>query len=356
MYSHAFSLSQLGWRPFFAQQITLDDLDAAFPARVAVVQRTLLTVLSESGEHEVPLPPDLRPGELEAAITVGDWILVQKQTSQVSRLLDRQSLIARGAAGTERRRQSIAANIDTLFVVMSCNADFNLSRLERYLAVAFEAQVTPVAVLTKADLCADAPALVERAEQVAPGVSVIPLNALDAAGSAAALTPWLAQGQTIAFVGSSGVGKSTLINSILGIEMQSTAGIRESDSKGRHTTTARYLRCTPAGAWLIDTPGMRELKIGAASAGLGRTFTDIETLADQCRFRDCSHNHDHGCALQAAVADGRLDPRRLGSYLKLLREAARALQTPWERHEHERQFGRIVRAAQKRRRKQTGRE
>jgi ribosome biogenesis GTPase len=356
MYAQTFSLHQLGWRPFFAQQITLDDLDTAFPARVSVVQRTLLTVLAESGEHEVTLPPDLRPNELEPAITVGDWVLVQKQTSQVERLFERQSLIARVAAGTEPRPQSIAANVDTLFVVMSCNDDFNLSRLERYLAVAFEARVTPVAVLTKADLCGEVSSLVEQTQRVAPGVSVVALNALDAAGSVAALTPWLAQAQTVAFVGSSGVGKSTLINSLLGVEMQATASIRESDHKGRHTTTARYLRCTPAGVWLIDTPGMRELKIGAATEGLSRTFADIETLAEQCRFRDCSHNGDHGCALEAAVANGRLDSRRLQSYLKLLREAARASQTPWERHVHERQFGRVARAAQKRRRKETGRE
>jgi len=356
MHTHAFSLSQLGWRPFFAQQITLDGLDGAFPSRVAVVQRTLLTVLAESGEHEVTVPPDLRPNESEPAITVGDWVLVQKRTFQVLRLLDRQSLVARGAAGSEWRQQSIAANVDTLFVVMSCNADFNLSRLERYLAVAFEARVTPVTVLTKADLCVDAPALVERARHVAPDVSVIALNATDAAGSVTALTPWLAQGQTIAFVGSSGVGKSTLINSLLGVETQSTTDIRESDGKGRHATTARYLLRTPAGVWLIDTPGMRELKIGTAAAGLSRTFADIETLAEQCRFRDCSHNRDHGCALHAAVADGRLDPRRLESYLKLQREASRAAQTPWERHEQKRQFGRLARAAQRRRRRETGRE
>lgn len=355
MFTHAFSLLQLGWRPYLSQQMTLDDLDAGFPARVAVVQRTLLTVLSESGEQQVTLPPDLRPDGMEAAITVGDWVLVQKQTLQVLRLFERQSLIARVAAGTEWRPQSIAANVDTLFVVMSCNADFNLSRLERYLAVAFEARVTPVVVLTKADTCADTAPLVAQAEEVAPGVAVIALNATDAAGSIATLTPWLDQGQTIAFVGSSGVGKSTLINSLLGVEAQSTAAVREADSKGRHTTTARYLRHTSGGVWLIDTPGMRELKIGAATEGLSRAFADIETLAQKCRFRDCAHKQDNGCELRAAVADGRLNARRFDSYMKLEREAARASQTPWERHEQTRQFGRISRAAQKRRRKETGR-
>src|SRR5262245_3088301 len=224
MHAHAFSLPQLGWRPFFSQQITLEELADAFPARVSVVQRTLFTVLADTGEHEATVAASLRPNEWEPAITVGDWVLVQKQTLRVLRLLERHSLIARLAAGIEARPQSIAANVDTLFVVMSCNADFNLSRLERYFAVAFEARVTPVTVLTKADLCADVPALVERAQGIAPDISVIALNARDAAGSVAALLPWLAEGQTIAFVGSSGVGKSTLINSLLGVEAQSTAG------------------------------------------------------------------------------------------------------------------------------------
>ena len=163
----------------------------------------------------------------------------------------------------------------------------------------------------------------------------------------ATLTPWLGEGQTIAFVGSSGVGKSTLINSLLGTEAQATAEIREDDGKGRHTTTARHLIRTPGGVWLIDTPGMRELKIGAVRAGLSRAFMDIEDLAKQCRFRDCSHQQDSGCALHAAVKEGRLDARRFTSYMKLWREAERAAQTPWQRHQAQRQFGRVARAAQK---------
>ena len=283
-----------------------------FPARVAVVQRTLLTVLSESGEHSVTLPPELRPDDSKPAITVGDWVTVDRQTLQVLSLLDRKSLIVRMAAGAEWRPQSIAANVDTLFVVMSCNADFNLSRLERYLAVAFEARVTPVVVLTKADMCADPTALIAEAQGVTgPGVSVIALNATDAEGSVATLKPWLAPGQTVAFVGSSGVGKSTLINSLLGAEAQATSAIRENDGKGRHTTTARHLRQTPTGVWLIDTPGMRELRIGAALAGVSQTFADIESLATECRFRDCRHQQDNGCAVRAAITAGTLDARRL---------------------------------------------
>lgn len=346
MSTHTFTLPQLGWRPSYSQQLTIEDLDTGYPARVAVVQRSLMTVLSESGEQQVLLP--------DTPVTVGDWVLVHTSTAQTLRVLERQSLIARIAAGTEPRNQLIAANVDTLLIVTSCNADFNLSRLERYLAVAHEARVAPVVVLTKADLCPDIVPLLTAAQGIA--ADVVALNATDTPNTLTTLSPWLEPGQTLALVGSSGVGKSTLLNSVVRTPIQPTATIRESDSKGRHTTTARHLISTPSGAWLIDTPGMRELRVGALTTGLTQTFTDLETLATQCRYRDCSHNTDEGCALQAAVARGHLDARRLTSYLKLAREATRAAQTLWERHKNEKRFGRMARAAQKQRRKETGRE
>jgi len=272
------------------------------------------------------------------------------------RLLERQSLIARMAAGTEPGPQSIAANVDTLFVVTSCNADFNPSRLERYLAVAYEARVMPVIVLGKVDTCTDPQPYIAAAQCASKEVSVITVNATDANGSLASVRPWLGEGQTVVFVGSSGVGKSTLINSLLGVGRQQTQETRQDDDKGRHTTTARYLLRAPCGAWLIDTPGMRELKIGAVQSGLGRTFVDIQSLAAECRFRDCSHRYETGCAVRRATEDGRLDPRRLESYLKLAREAERAASPPWRRRQEHSQFGRLARAAQKRRRKDTGRD
>ena len=356
MHTHALTLHQLGWRPFYSQQLTLEDLEAGFPARVTAVQRSLLVVLAECGERQVTLRASDRPTRVESAITVGDWVLVHHDTLQVLRVLERQSFIARMAAGTEQRVQSIAANVDTLFVVTSCNADFNLSRLERYLAVAFEARVTPVIVLTKADLTSDVDSFVAKAQTVAANVCVLAVNALEATSSLASLSPWLGAGQTVAFVGSSGVGKSSLINCLVGGAVQPTGEIRESDSRGRHTTTARSLLCAADGTWLIDTPGMRELKIGEVQAGLGQAFGEIEVLARQCRFRDCHHEQDDGCALRAAVQDGRLEARRLESYLKLAREAERASQARWQRHAAERSFGRLARAAQNRRRKETGRE
>jgi ribosome biogenesis GTPase len=356
MFKETNSLAQLGWRPFYSQQLTLEDLLDCFPARVAVVQRSLLMVLAESGEHYVTLPQRLRPDGATPSITVGDWVLIRSETSQVVRLLERQSLIARMAAGTEPGPQSIAANVDTLFVVTSCNVDFNPSRLERYLAVAYDARVTPVIVLSKVDTCADPQPYIAAALCASKDVSVITVNGTDSDGSLASVGPWLGDGQTVAFVGSSGVGKSTLINSLLGVSRQQTQETRQDDEKGRHTTTARYLLRAPCGAWLIDTPGMRELKIGALQAGLGRTFVDIESLATECRFRDCSHRHETGCAVRSATEDGRLDSRRVESYLKLAREVDRAASPPWRRRQEHSQSGRLARAAQKRRRKDTGRD
>jgi ribosome biogenesis GTPase len=356
MFKETQSLAQLGWRPFYSQQLTLEDLSDSFPARVAVVQRSLLVVLAESGEQHVTLPQRLRPDGATPGITVGDWILVRNGTSQVARPLERLSLIARVAAGTESGPQSIAANVDTLFVVTSCNADFNPSRLERYLAIAYEARVTPVIVLSKVDTCSDPQPYVAAAERASKNVSVITVNGTDSGGALASVGPWLGEGQTVAFVGSSGVGKSTLINSLLGVNRLATQEIRQDDAKGRHTTTARYLLRAPCGAWLIDTPGMRELKIGAVQSGLGRTFVDIESLATECRFRDCSHRHETGCAVRSATEDGRLDSRRLESYLKLAREAERAASPPWRRRQEHSQSGRLARAAQKRRRKDSGRD
>jgi len=265
-------------------------------------------------------------------------------------------VIARLAAGSEAAPQSIAANVDTLFVVTSCNADFNPARLERYLAVAYEARVMPVIILSKVDICADPEPYIAAAQRASKEVAVIAVNGTHAADSLESLRPWLGEGQTVAFVGSSGVGKSTLINSLLGVNRQETQEIRAADEKGRHTTTARYMLRAPCGAWLIDTPGMRELKIGAVQDGLCRTFVDIESLATECRFSDCSHRHETGCAVRSAVEDGRLESRRLESYLKLAREAERAASPRWKRHQEQRQFGRLARAAQKRRRKDTGRE
>lgn len=343
MSSPAFSLAQLGWRPFHSQQLTLQDLDTAHPARVAAVHRSGLAVVSEQGTTTVTVPPRLLDS-LELPITVGDWVLVEHAAPRVQRVVSPYSVIKRHAAGTDHRLQTIAANLDTLFVVTSCNDDFNPSRLERYLAVAFDARVEPVIVITKADLCAGPEPYVDQANALGTNAAVVALNAMDA-DSVTTLAPWLQAGQTVAFVGSSGVGKSTLVNTLIGNSRQATAGIREDDSKGRHTTTSREMFALDSGAWVIDTPGMRELRIGAIDAGLRTVFDNIESLAAQCRFRDCHHEAEAGCAVLAAIAAGQLDARRLASYRKLQREAALAQMSTSERRARDRKFGRMVSSA-----------
>lgn len=346
--SFTFSLSRLGWRPCFLQQLTLDELTTMLPARVLSVQRNALDIVTESGLRRATLPSALLQPGLAAVAAVGDWVLIEPVTARVARMLDRQSVIARLAAGEQTRQQLIAANIDTLFVVTSCNEDFNVSRLERYFTLAFDAHIEPVVVLTKTDLCAEVDAYLDQLRATAPRVVAIPVDATSR-DSVDALAAWLMPGQTVAFVGSSGVGKSTLVNTLSGVGVQSTGSIRDDDAKGRHTTTSRQMLALPSGAWVIDTPGMRELKIGAAQEGVRAVFDDIEALTQLCRFRDCLHESETGCAVLAAIETGQLDARRLRSYQKLQREVANAARTIHERRERERQFGRLYKSVKKRR-------
>jgi ribosome biogenesis GTPase len=336
------SLSQLGWRPFFSQQLGLEDAAAALPARVAAVHRSVLDVFTDAGELQVAVTASLCEGPLASAVAVGDWVLLEPGGARVVRVLDRQSVLGRFAAGERQQRQLIAANVDWLFIVTSCNDDFNPSRLERYLALAREAGVEPVLVVTKADEVASPDPYLDTLRSIAPDVSAVALDATSAQ-SVALLQPWLGAGQTVAFVGSSGVGKSTLVNTLTGSARQATGGIREDDSKGRHTTTFRQLVPLPGGAWVIDTPGMRELKLDVGAEAMSAVFADIEALAARCRFRDCSHQGDAGCAVTEAVAQGVLEARRLGSYFKLQREVAQAARTTHQRHEAERRFNKMVR-------------
>ena len=252
---------------------------------------------------------------------MGDWVLVDPRTRSLVRRLERKTLLQRRTEGA-RTQQLIAANVDTLFIVTSCNDDFNPARLERYLALANEAGTNPVIVLTKVDQVADAAAYQQEAAALQRGLAVVMVNA-KAPDAAAALAPWCGPGQTVALVGSSGVGKSTLLNTLAAKppeEAQPTGSIREGDAKGRHTTTSRSLHAIDGGGWVIDTPGMRTLHVSDSAAGLDMLYAEITELAPKCRFRDCTHAHEPGCAVQAAVAAGTLDPARLARWHKLLEE------------------------------------
>ena len=335
------TLTELGWRHFFAQQVSLDELEGLRPARVMNMERSVVGLHHDGGSSTAEL--ELRWQQLphEERPTVGDWVLIDG-AGLPQRLLDRQSVFKRKAAGERAEVQLIGANVDTLFVVSSCNMDFNVSRLERYLALALDAKVTPVIVLTKADL-ADAEKYLQEAQAMRSDLDVLAVNSLDPE-SIADLHQWCGSGQTVALVGSSGVGKSTLLNTLVGKAVAITGAIREDDSKGRHTTTSRSLHVLPNGGLVLDSPGMRELKLTDVAAGLGVVFDDIEVLAERCRFKDCDHHTEPGCAVTAAIEDGTLPARRLENYRKLLREDAHNTQSIAERHQRYRKFGKNAKA------------
>jgi ribosome biogenesis GTPase len=262
---------------------------------------------------------------------VGDWVAVAgldgRDTVVIQAVLPRRTAFGRntsadGYAGNLAGEQVLAANVDVALVITSLDGDFNLRRLERYLAVAWTGGATPVIVLNKADVADDPEGLRVAAEAVAPGVEVRIISALTGAGVADLADDHLPAGRTAVVLGSSGVGKSTLVNALLGHDRQRTGDVRDDDSRGRHTTTYRELVRLPAGALLIDTPGIRSLGVAGATDGLETTFADIAELADGCKFRDCRHQGEPGCNVRAALDDGRLDPARLASHRKLEREAA----------------------------------
>ena len=283
------------------------------PVRVSEVHRAGLHIIGDG--IDTLLPPD-------ADVTVGDWLLLDPAPPHANRLLERKSLIKRRAPGTDRRVQLIAANIDTAFIVSSCNADFNVARLERYIALALNAEVNPVIALTKLDLCSkpeDAEGYVRDASAIS---SLVPVIALDARGDdpKTQLAAWCKPGQTVAFIGSSGVGKSTLTNALSGTNAIETQAIREDDAKGRHTTTRRQLYIVPGGCLLLDTPGMRELQMTDVESGVAAVFADLEALASGCHFGDCQHATEPSCAVRKAVEDGTVEAARVARWNKLAAE------------------------------------
>ncbi len=308
------SLIEMGWQPFFQQQLSLEEWDSVTPARVVEQHKSKIELVTEKGNITMPITSST------PELTVGDWVLLESD-GRLMRVMERQSSFSRKAAGHRVAEQLLAANVDTAFVVCSLNDDFNLNRIERYLSVINNAGAEPVVVLTKMDLCPDPDALKAQVQKLDNLLCVEMVNSKDT-DSVSALLPWCVPGKTVAMLGSSGAGKSTLTNGLLGEERQAVGEIRDDDEKGRHTTTHRSLLSMPSGAMIIDTPGMRELQLSECEAGIATTFADIEELARNCKFNDCRHETEPGCAVRKAIEDGELDERRFENYSKLDREQA----------------------------------
>jgi ribosome biogenesis GTPase len=334
-------LLPLGWGNFFSAQIPFSELESVRPARVVRVDRGRFQV--DTGEEECTVTLAGRmyhePQE-EHAVTVGDWVLLPPADPIIVARLERRTLIERREAGGVAP-QAIAANIDLMLVVGGLDAEFNLHRVERYLVLAAQAGVLPVVLLTKADLVANAEESVEQVRKILPaGSEVLAVDALRDP-LAERLAPWLAPGTSVVVVGSSGVGKSTVVNNLVGRSLQAT-GPTGYESKGRHTTTSRLLVRLAGGACIIDVPGMREVGL-VAEGGVDRQFSSIAELAAHCRFADCTHQSEPGCAVREAVERNEVDPDAWNHYLKLLAEE-RHMVSEQERRRRERVFGRMVRA------------
>ncbi|MFZ3577572.1 ribosome small subunit-dependent GTPase A [Virgibacillus sp. DJP39] len=316
-------LEAIGWEQS-VQDINEDEI-----ARVIAVQKNSYRLLDGETEYFSHLSGKFlnqAHGTLDLP-AVGDWVEVKKlpdeQKAVINRVLPRKSQFVRQAAGNKTEAQIVASNMDAVFIVNSLNHDLNLRRIERYILSAYESGASPIIVLTKKDACSqeEVDAIITQVEEVAIGVPIIPISSITMEGIDQ-LMAYLPARKTVALLGSSGVGKSTLVNSLVGITVQETKDVRESDSKGRHTTTHREMFLLPGGAMLIDTPGMRELQLWEGDSAIDATFQDIEVFASLCKFADCQHETEPGCRVQEAIGNGELPEERFQSFLKLQRELA----------------------------------
>lgn len=321
------TLSDLGWIDFFAAAFAPFAEQGLVAARV-VAQKGLFQVSTGEDEHFAELAGKLRheldrPGGASGYPAVGDWVALRPPVGDgralIQAVLPRRSKFSRKAAGRRTDEQVVAANVETILLVSGLDGDFNPRRIERYLTAAWDSGARPVVVLNKLDVCDDPDGCLLEAESVAMGVPVHRVSALTGV-NCGELDVYLGPGQTVSLLGSSGVGKSTLINRLLGREAQRTREVREGDDRGKHATTHRELFAAPAGGLLIDTPGLREISLWEGDQGIESAFADVEALAEQCRFADCRHQGEPGCAVEAAAARGELPAARLGSYRKLQRE------------------------------------
>jgi ribosome biogenesis GTPase len=353
-------LVPLGWSSFFTHYFESLAKQGLVPARIVREDRQLYTVLCEAGELMAEVSGRMRHEARSRSDwpAVGDWVAIQPRTAEqkatIHALLPRRSRISRKVAGERTEEQVVAANVDTVFLVSGLDGDFNLRRIERALAMAWESGVNPVIVLNKADVAPRLEQQVAAAERIAMGVPVHVVSAETGMGLEA-MAAYVGPGQTAVLVGSSGVGKSSLINRLLDSERQKVYAVREDDSRGRHTTTRRELLFLPDGGMIIDSPGIRELQLwggeeGNGGEGLAEMFEDIEALAAQCRFHDCQHEREPGCAIRAALEAGQLDPGRLKSYAKMQKELTflarrvdeRARAEAKERSKRLSQFGKVL--------------
>ncbi len=318
-------LNDLGWDEYFATHYASHDQASVCAARIALEYGQTYRIYTAHGELSAEMAGRLkheatRRQDLPA---VGDWVVVQprfeERKATIQAILPRRTQFIRKVAGKKSVEQVVGANIDTVFIVSALNQDFNARRIERYLTASWESGAAPVVILNKTDLCADLESKIADVEAVAAGVPIHAISALHDDGLDA-IRLYFKVGKTVALLGSSGVGKSTLINRLVGRDIQKVREIRLHDDRGRHTTTHRELILLPQGGLVLDTPGMRELQFWEGESGLRETFDDIEEFAKHCYYSDCSHQNEPGCAVQEAIVDGRLGEGRLASYEKLRRE------------------------------------
>lgn len=351
------NITQLGWNSFFKDNFEKLHNNGFLPARVSMEHKNLYHILCEQGELLAEISGRFRH-EARARSdfpVVGDWVAITVRSNEsratIHKLLPRKSDFSRKAVlsggmpdtGGRTDRQVLAANVDAVFLVSGLDGDYNIRRMERYLTVAWDSGARPIIVLNKADLCPDIDMVIEEVRELALGVTVLAISASYNQGLDT-ITQHINTGETAVFLGSSGVGKSTIINQLLGEERLKTCEVRSDDSRGRHTTTSREMLLLPSGGIVIDTPGLRELQLWENEAGLSRTFADIEELAGHCRFRDCEHVNEPGCAVRAAIDDGTLEAKRLENYLKMQKEL-RYLETRKDvkvQRQTEREFSRRI--------------